>query len=477
MTDSLSSGQSLNVGDYLTSSNGLYTLHLQGDGNLVLYGPGFYPYWSSATTGKAAQNLIMQGDGNLVLYADAHGHATWASNTVGNPDSHVVLQGDGNLVIYNSSGKTLWATNTAQGPQPPSAPDKLLAGQSLNVNQSIVSTDGRFRLILQGDGNLVLYGPGGHAWASNTVGSQAANAAMQGDGNFVLYNSQSKPVWATNTSSPGSWLVLQSDRNIVIYSDKGKALWASGTAEPSPPLPPILPAPDPDKLLPGQSLDRGDAIVSQDDRFHFTLENDGNLTLRDVSKNVLVWQTNTGAATDPPSLAAMQSDGNFVLYDTQSKAVWATNTATAGPASFLVIQDDRNVVLYSSPSGSPSYLAVWATNTMEPKNGGTGGGPGGTGGGHHGVSEITLTNENSDSRDLSLWAFDETTGGSWTRLGGVPYGQTFLFKPPADAHIYLIEAIDYLECGEDDPANVSCVRWSVRIESDPNGPVAPYAIS
>jgi hypothetical protein len=56
------------------------------------------------------------------------------------------------------------------------------------VNASIRSQDGRFVLVLQGDGNLVLYGPQGQPlWASNTAGhSDVWDAVMQGDGNFVV---------------------------------------------------------------------------------------------------------------------------------------------------------------------------------------------------------------------------------------------------------------------------------------------------
>jgi hypothetical protein len=42
----------------------------------------------------------MQGDGNLVLY-DYAGHPRWASGTDGHHGARLVLQCDGNLVIYD----------------------------------------------------------------------------------------------------------------------------------------------------------------------------------------------------------------------------------------------------------------------------------------------------------------------------------------------------------------------------------------
>lgn len=60
-------------------------------------------------------------------------------------------------------------------------------------------------LILQGDGNLVLYNyvsSDGEtdaipSWSSQT--NSGAYAVMQGDGNFVLYDDNQYPVWSTNT--------------------------------------------------------------------------------------------------------------------------------------------------------------------------------------------------------------------------------------------------------------------------------------
>ena len=107
----------------------------------------------------------------------------------------------------------------------------LTANQSLTSNQSLVSCDGRFDLILQGDGNLVLYEGSTALWASNTVNSGAVKATMQGDGNFVLYTSAGSPVWASNTAgNSGAKLSLQNDGNLVITSASGAVLWASNTS-------------------------------------------------------------------------------------------------------------------------------------------------------------------------------------------------------------------------------------------------------
>jgi hypothetical protein len=53
-----------------TSPDGLYSLIMQGDGNLVLYAQGSGARWSSGTYSPGAI-AWMQGDGNLVVYSQA----------------------------------------------------------------------------------------------------------------------------------------------------------------------------------------------------------------------------------------------------------------------------------------------------------------------------------------------------------------------------------------------------------------------
>ena len=65
--------------------------------------------------------LAMQTDGNLVLYQAPMPSAPtatplWASNTVGSFGDRVIMQGDGNLVIYNPAGNAVWSSGTAGHP-------------------------------------------------------------------------------------------------------------------------------------------------------------------------------------------------------------------------------------------------------------------------------------------------------------------------------------------------------------------------
>jgi hypothetical protein len=107
----------------------------------------------------------------------------------------------------------------------------LTANQTVAVNQPIVSCDGRFKLVLGGDGNLVLYQGSTALWSAKTYGKGGTKAYMQGDGNFVIYTASGSPVWSTGTAgNSGASMSVQDDGNVVIYSAAGKGLWSTGTA-------------------------------------------------------------------------------------------------------------------------------------------------------------------------------------------------------------------------------------------------------
>jgi hypothetical protein len=109
--------------------------------------------------------------------------------------------------------------------------DRLNSGGQLQLNESLGSASAEFSLVLQQDGNLVLYDQQSQpVWASGTEGQSVSAARMQEDGNFVLYTSTDEPVWATDTyGNEGAYLVLQDDRNLVLHGADGNPLWATNT--------------------------------------------------------------------------------------------------------------------------------------------------------------------------------------------------------------------------------------------------------
>jgi len=98
------------------------------------------------------------------------------------------------------------------------------------------------KLIMQKDGNLVLYGyQRGYEkalWASATNGSGANVAVFQCDGNLVVYNG-TKAVWAASRTPGfqfgGNQLSVQMDGNLVIYDTTNprnrRVMWTANSQQ------------------------------------------------------------------------------------------------------------------------------------------------------------------------------------------------------------------------------------------------------
>ncbi|WP_050411745.1 M4 family metallopeptidase [Massilia sp. NR 4-1] len=105
---------------------------------------------------------------------------------------------------------------------------RLDAGRELAAGESVKSCNGQYTLIMQGDGNLVLYRSGNvPLWNAQTYGNPGAYSIFQDDGNLVVYRSASRtPLWNSSTySSPGAQLAVRDDGNMVITSPNGLPVW------------------------------------------------------------------------------------------------------------------------------------------------------------------------------------------------------------------------------------------------------------
>ena len=163
---------------------------MQSDGNVVEY-DGASVVWASGTN-PAGAIALMQNDGNFVIN-NSTGNPLWASDTSGNPGAYVVLGNAGQFGVRSASGGTLWA------------PGRLSTGGRLLSGQSLYSPAGRFRLTMQGDGNLVEYSKGDIRSGPRGRGTRL-EGNVQDDGNFVVYNGSNQALWATDTSGhPGAY--------------------------------------------------------------------------------------------------------------------------------------------------------------------------------------------------------------------------------------------------------------------------------
>ncbi len=113
----------------------------------------------------------------------------------------------------------------------PAHGDTINDNEALYPGQAIQSRSGRYSLVLQDDGNLVLYESGRALWSSHTASQVTVFADVQ-DGNLVLYAGGLKPIWASHTSkNAGSHLTVQDDGNVVIYRPDHSVVWATNTVQ------------------------------------------------------------------------------------------------------------------------------------------------------------------------------------------------------------------------------------------------------
>jgi muramidase (phage lysozyme) len=123
---------------------------------------------------------------------------------------------------------------------------------------------------------------------------------------------------------------------------------------PAPPAPPAIP-PAPTAcgvIQPGHGLGPGRSIASCDNRFFLSMQTDGNLVLYQRPSTAL-WASNTTTGY----IAQMQSDGNFVVYDRRRHPIFNTITAGHNGARFQV-QNDGNAVVYSTAD-----RPLWSSRT------------------------------------------------------------------------------------------------------------------
>ncbi|MGU7813833.1 protease pro-enzyme activation domain-containing protein [Burkholderia sp. AW49-1] len=223
-------------------------------------------------------------------------------------------------------------------------------GTTLKPRQAVYSASGTHELLMQDDGNLVLYNTtnGAAVWNTGTYGNPGAYAVFQTDGNFVVYSANGTALWysATYGHSGAQYLAVQDDGNMVMYqsfvpvfatatgtssytiSATGSAIWKGGVV-----------------LSSGQSLTSGNGINV------LVMQGDGNLVL--LRQGAPVW--NSGTFGHSGAFAVMQTDGNLVVYGADGAPLW--NSGTGGdPGAATYVQDDGNVVIYTQ---RPS----WSTNT------------------------------------------------------------------------------------------------------------------
>ncbi|ATQ43215.1 hypothetical protein [Caulobacter mirabilis] len=253
-------------------------------------------------------------------------------------------------------------------PPPPPPPETVAQGttawahQYLPADHALHSPNGRFALVYQGDGNLVLYKNypyNNDRKALWSIGKQTApgRALMQGDGNLVVSDAFGGLVWASRTErNPGACLAVHDNGNVVVYSPARNAtIWSTNTSPQA--LPPNGPTATGSIMRPGQVLHPGDELWSDDNRFILRLEHQGNLVLYRNLSGVgrrSLWDSDTHGRL--VEVCILYDDGNLVLAGPNDELVW--NSGSHAPGGYLEVGSDGNLVIWNAQG-----QAAWHTDT------------------------------------------------------------------------------------------------------------------
>jgi hypothetical protein len=209
---------------------------------------------------------------------------------------------------------------------------ELRPGQRLMAGDALRSANGDYRLRMQTDGNLVLYDLSARKvlWHSQTGGNPGAFVAMGCNGLVVVFSKSREVLYTTGArADAGTRLTVQNDGNLTLQGD-GRVLWSSGA--------------DVSQLRAGQFLRAGQSRESPDRRFRLVMRPEGHLELVELATARQMWSAQTEG--NAGAHAAMQSDGNFVVYSSSRQVLY--KTGSQGDAnSRLALGNDGNMNIRS----------------------------------------------------------------------------------------------------------------------------------
>jgi hypothetical protein len=126
------------------------------------------------------------------------------------------------------------AYRATDAPTSPTGPFIVHSGHSLAAGSSISNGDGStsYKLAVTTAGRAVLADASGKLLWATPATAVAANdrLAVRTAGDLSLLTSASSVLWTTATTGSGNFLVLQSDGNLVLYNAGYRPIWAAVSA-------------------------------------------------------------------------------------------------------------------------------------------------------------------------------------------------------------------------------------------------------
>lgn len=309
----------------------------EGSHYYLVYSGANFPSCGARASGNSGTNSwgisLARATSPLGTYKTLDAPAIWGERTdicsagygklVTIDDATYIYYGDisKDMVFSLKRSKLLWG----ETPPPPAGTYNAFR---LNAGQSRVY--GQLKLVMQAEGNLVLYGANNSVlWASGTSGPNGSNCAgecyarFQDVGNLVLYGPNNEPYWSSSTDvTYGNQLRLSTSYPYIsIVHGNGVYVWQGPLDWSTPPPPP--PPPPPADIFTSFRLNAGQS--KEFDGLKLVMQSEGNLVLYNAQNQVL-WATGSsgpnGGDCAGACYARFQEAGNLVLYNGSNQAYW-----------------------------------------------------------------------------------------------------------------------------------------------------------
>lgn len=111
--------------------------------------------------------------------------------------------------------------------------DRCLANGILQKESLLKSNNGKLKLILQGNGNLEILCGNYSIWSSGTYGYNIDALHFNSEGKILILNKDKSVakelVPLRQSTHSAEKLILQDDGNLVLYDYNSNPLWSTGT--------------------------------------------------------------------------------------------------------------------------------------------------------------------------------------------------------------------------------------------------------
>jgi hypothetical protein len=210
----------------------------KGNGYEISYGGG-----SSITAEGALKGWKSStGHNNVIINKDIWKNSNWQSIGIGIYKGYAMVwfgkDKDDQKMSTNSNNNPSIGSGSSSNTNTTGKEMKM--GSSMTTNQRIYSPNKEHYLVMQSDGNLVVYTKNDHpTWATDTYGKgNGCRLDMQTDGHLVIYNANNRPIWASGTHSSRNakygqkgWkpvkMVFTDGGFVTLISPTGKVVWTS----------------------------------------------------------------------------------------------------------------------------------------------------------------------------------------------------------------------------------------------------------